>query len=113
MMCNGNTLRAASSTAQPKARSLVGEPSTPTTMAPGGMGLLLMACSLCILGSGAAKTARHEGVRTGHLVPRGQAHEPNVGRDLWLYCWRQMGATIDVMQTPTTLGPGGTPSSRH
>jgi hypothetical protein len=36
-----------------------------------------------------------------------------VVRDLWLCCSRQMGATIDVMQTSTTFGPAGTQSPRH
>src|SRR5450759_5091348 len=48
MMCNGNTRRVASSTAQSRAMSLVGEPSTPTTMVPRGTGLVLMAVSLGI-----------------------------------------------------------------
>ena len=69
MMCNGNRLRLASPTAQPRARSLLGEPSTPTTMAPRGTGLLLMVFSLEV-GASLTNTGQVRDGRTRHLVPR-------------------------------------------
>jgi len=49
MTRSGKPLRAASSAAQSKAWSLLGEPSTPTTTARRGVGLLLKGISWAFL----------------------------------------------------------------
>src|SRR5665811_430932 len=74
MMCRGSFRRVASATAQSTARSLVGEPSTPTTMALRGVVSTFCAFSMVIFFLGTTNTdtprARRQGTWSRLLAPR-------------------------------------------